>query len=168
MQNSRIAEFMESENIMTNTYDERWNLSFTYIASKDILFVRSGIGCWKIIWNEVLGGFILYHMDHINKNMKTVTFCELLYGHYHRQTEVTPGDNMKTLLFYIDKHDEVFATMTREFKRSRDRMKKTRNNHTRAKSRSRKVCLSYVRDCQRQLEREADVLMRNSNYLFCY
>ena len=167
MNRSMLAQFMESEKLERNEFNNRWNLSFTYFENKDTLFIRSDVGCWKIIWNEVLGGFILYHMNHLGRNLDTVTIYDLLYGRYHRQTEVAPGRKMKPLLSYIARHDEMQSVNKLEYKRAKKQNKKRRDIGFRFKGRA-KTGHTYMMAMRKLLDRESWRMLQDATYVACY
>ena len=165
MNTSRIAQYMTSGKIRNNVYDERWNLSFTYVASKDTLYVRTEIGCWKIIWIEELGGYILYHM---NRPGETVSIDDLLHGGYHRQVDVCPGKNIKRLLKYIESHDRAKALIAKEHKNQRRTGKRKASTRGRGKNNSKTLTRHYVMALNKLKERESDLMLKNAGYAFSY
>lgn len=161
MNGNHFAEFITFEGIEKNVRDDNWNLTFTFLASKEALYVRTDIGCWKIIREDTLGCFILYHM---NRHGETVTLHDLLYGKYHHQSVVAPGQQLAPILQYIDTHDTLKKQWMQDPNYPVVKSRKRRISREQKRRLDRKMKNRCKAKLFRRLEREMPLLQKCVNY----
>ena len=85
-------------------WKKTYHISIDYVKQTDTLYVRTGIGCWKIFYKEPVGRYVLYHRNEYDKNM---SLRQAANGMYHRQSDVKPTSSLYRLVRYIVEHDKA-------------------------------------------------------------
>ena len=67
-----------------------------------VLYVRTDVGCWKMIYSMSEQRFLLYHKNYMQG---VLSLDEVEEGAYHRQRDVPFSKSIEKYLFYISKHD---------------------------------------------------------------
>ncbi len=70
----------------------------------DWLYVRTEIGCWKIVYQKKTGKFLLFHKNYIEEGNKLENVEK---GAYHRQGDKLFSENILGYLQYIREHDKA-------------------------------------------------------------
>jgi len=67
------------------------------------LFIKTEIGCWKLIYSKHRQSFILYHR---NASGRPVNFEHPERERYHKQMDQLYSDTITSVFIYIYKHDQ--------------------------------------------------------------
>ena len=117
---------------MDNIYRMEKKTIESYLRDKDvaidlvdhILYVRTMVGCWKIVYSKKFQTFILWHKNHVDGMLPIVQVEE---GVYHRQKDRKPSASIISMIRYIYEHDmnkEIAITDYRKLRRDTRRQKK--------------------------------------------
>ena len=91
---------------MNYVYENEWcNINY-YERKKDmehlfkdgILYIKTSIGCWKLIYSKKEERIVLYHR---NSSDSPVDFVNPENERYHRQTDCASAGTINALLKYI-------------------------------------------------------------------
>lgn len=105
-------------NCMNHHYQTEWETLDFYSKSKGmqfnyidgILYVKSEIGCWKLVYVRKEEKIVLYHRS---ATTKSLDFNNPQYEPYHRQADVPYSNSIKVCLEYIYEHDKYKAALGR-------------------------------------------------------
>lgn len=89
-------------------YAKSKNMQFNYI--NEILYVKSEISCWKLVYARREEKIALYHRNATNKPLN---FKYPQYEAYHRQEDKMYCNSLEGYLDYIYEHDKYKATIAR-------------------------------------------------------
>ena len=89
-------------------YSTRKNMQFNYING--ILYVKSEISCWKLVYVRKEEKIALYHRNATNKPLD---FEHPQYEAYHRQEDKMFCNTLAGYLDYIYEHDKYKAAIAR-------------------------------------------------------
>lgn len=81
-------------------FSESHNLDVD-LRNKEI-YVRTDVGCWKIIYKRSKQKFILLHRNYVSGR---ISFNEMDDAPYHRQGDMADSGSIMKYLKYIHKHD---------------------------------------------------------------
>lgn len=90
----------QNENSMVEKYAKNNHMKLYY--QKGIIYVKTEMGVWKIIYSKENQKFILYHANHQYSNLE-LEMADT--AHYHRQKDEKYADTIMTYMIYIQKHD---------------------------------------------------------------
>ena len=143
----------------TDNQIEEWkktyHISIDYVKQTDTLYVRTGIGCWKIFYKESVGRYVLYHRNQYDKNM---SLRQAANGMYHRQSDVKPTSSLHRLVRYIVEHDKAKLIIMDDYRKlpreTALQRKYYRKAEKKAKSRERKMAWIRLEDLFRQIEEQ--------------
>ncbi len=108
-------------------YRKHRNMDFRFIDG--ILYVKSEIGCWKLIYSKKFENIILYHRNTVS--------IPLDFDHpenepYHRQVDALSCNTISGYLNYIYEHDRYKAAIERGEKNFRFSSKKYARHEAKA------------------------------------
>lgn len=83
-------------------------LEFNYIAGS--LYVKSEIGCWKLVYARREDKIAIYHRSRTDKPLD---FTQPQYEIYHRQKDKMYASGIASALHYIYEHDKYRAAVER-------------------------------------------------------
>ena len=86
-----------------------------------VLYVKSEIGCWKLVYIKKNEFLVLYHRNTVTY---TTDFTHPETDSYHRQTDVPSSNTISSYLNYIYEHDRYKAALERGEKNYRFSSKK--------------------------------------------
>lgn len=89
-------------------YRNNKNMQFNYIDG--ILYVKSEIGCWKLVYIRKEERIALFHR---NDSKYEVNFDKPQYESYHRQEDKPYSNSISGYLNYIYEHDKYKAAIKR-------------------------------------------------------
>lgn len=97
-------------NTMLYMYESEWsNIRYferkrdmEFCLKEGILFVKTSVGCWKLIYSKKEEKFILYHR---NRSDTPVDFENPQNERYHLQKDCAHANSIGGLLKYIYEHD---------------------------------------------------------------
>lgn len=82
-------------------FERKKGMQFNY---KDgILYVKTNIGCWKLVYSRGMELFALYHR---NRSEQEVNFVNPENEHYHLQKDKSYFSSINAVLNYIYEHDK--------------------------------------------------------------
>lgn len=87
-------------------FAEQYNLDVDLKDNK--IYVRTDVGCWKIVYKRSKQKFILLHRNYVNGR---TCLDEVDNVPYHRQGDVSESGSIMKYLKYIQKHDEFKQNM---------------------------------------------------------
>ncbi len=90
------------EKMAIEKYTEKENIFVDMV--RDWLYVRTEIGCWKIVYQKKSGKFLLFHKNYIEPGNKLENVEK---GAYHRQGDKLFSENIFGYLEYITEHDKA-------------------------------------------------------------
>ena len=90
----------------TKRFSKEHNLDVDLVGDK--IYVRTDVGCWKIIYRKAEQKFILFHRNYVNGR---IALCDADKAPYHRQKDVSYSVNIGSYLLYIQKHDDFKKNM---------------------------------------------------------
>lgn len=91
---------MRYEQKVLNRFIKGKNMEYRVID--DVMYVKTEISCWKIIYNPEAMTYALYHR---NSKALPVDFTHPQNEHYHRQADKGCTAKMEELFRYIRSHD---------------------------------------------------------------
>lgn len=72
------------------------------------IYVRTDVGCWKIIYKRSMQKFILLHRNYVKGHIR---LDEVENAPYHRQGDMADSGSIMKYLRYIQKHDAFKKNM---------------------------------------------------------
>lgn len=110
---------IQAEQRNIDYYAKAKNMEFKYING--ILYVKTEIGCWKLVYVRKEEKISLYHR---NTTTKPLNFENPQYEAYHRQQDKLYSNSIQGCLDYIYEHDKYKAAVGRGEKVTRFSNKK--------------------------------------------
>lgn len=98
-----------------------------------VLYVRTDVGCWKMIYSMSEQRFLLYHKNYMQG---VLSLDEVEEGAYHRQRDVPFLKSIEKYLFYISKHDAARKIEMIDYRLLPNRTKKEKRYFASARARS--------------------------------
>lgn len=147
-------------------YERKKGMNFKHIDG--VLYVKTEMGCWKIVYTRKEQYFVLYHRNSTNKQLD---FEKPQNEMYHRQIDVPKEYTIEKYLNYIYEHDrfqqaEQSGQIITEFSN-----KKIKNQQKRVEKNKLKNVLIIYFECQKNRMRDIsscvllEVGMRKKNIL---
>ena len=143
-----MAHHYRVEQSTLDFYSRCKKMQFNYLDG--ILYVKSEIGCWKLIYVRKEEKFVLYHR---NATDKEVDFEHPQFDKYHRQEDKPYCNSIEGYLDYIYEHDKYKAAIGRGEKVTRFSSKKYERHEAKAQRKRQNNRIDYL---FRKLEREND------------
>ena len=81
-------------------YENNKGMEFNFV--KGALYVKTEVGCWKMVYTRGEQRMVLYHRNNSNRELN---FKAPQYEKYHRQVDVPYSDTIAHYLNYIYEHD---------------------------------------------------------------
>lgn len=106
---------------------QKKGMQFLYLDNA--LYVKSDLGCWKIMYLKEREKLRLFHGNRSNKD---INFDLPQYEPYHRQTDKKYADSIEQYLHYIYEHDKYKSTVLRGEKVTQFSSKKYKKREPRA------------------------------------
>ena len=79
------------------------NRKMDYLFCDGMLYIKTEMGCWKIVYSRGLEEFALYHR---NDKQKPLDFAHPENDRYHRQKDRLYFRDIEQILEYIYEHDK--------------------------------------------------------------
>lgn len=127
-------------------YQNHKKMQFRFVDG--ILYVKSQIGCWKIVYVRKFESFVLYHR---NTTTKELDFNHPQYEQYHRQEDKPACNSIAGYLDYIYEHDKYKAAVERGETVTKFSSKKYAKREAKAQGKRENKRVDYL---FRMLERE--------------
>lgn len=100
---------LELDNI--RRFAEQYDLDVDLWNNK--IYVRTDVGCWKIVYKRSIQRFILLHRNYVNGR---VSLEEADNAPFHRQGDMAEAGNIMKYLKYIKGHDEFKKNMPVDYR----------------------------------------------------
>lgn len=113
------------------------------------LYIRTGIGCWKVFTRDDPSLLYLYHRNVYQEGM---TLAEIMTGGYHRQTDVPLKRSLVELIDYIVAHDRAKEIIRLDYRKLPRATKRQRKYYQQAEKRNRRQQSRRVDELFRQIE----------------
>lgn len=126
-----------------------------------IVYIRSDIGCWKLVYCRKYSDFVLYHRNHA-KGIVPIT--EVEKDNYHKQSDSFEFNSIMGAADYIVKHDNAKKILSIGSYRDLPRAtKKQKQYYNAAKKKARRNDIRRIDSLFRQIEEQRAV----KQYSFC-
>lgn len=96
------------------------------------IYVRTDVGCWKIVYKIEQQKFILLHKNYVEGR---ISLDEVENGAYHRQADIAYSGSIMKYLNYIKKHDDFKQSMPEDYRKMPQDTKKQKAYYKAAKKR---------------------------------
>ena len=133
------------------------NRKMDYLFQDGMLYIKTEMGCWKIVYSRGLEEFALYHR---NGKQKPLDFAHPENDRYHRQKDRLYFRDIEQILEYIYEHDK-FRSVEKQGCRITYKNKKYKKQ---AKKRKERAALRRVDRLFEKLEKENEEYRA---YSFC-
>jgi len=97
------------------------------------IYVRTDVGCWKIIYKTRMQKFILLHRNYVSGR---IGLDEVENAPYHRQGDIAQAGSIMKYLKYIQKHDEFKQSMPEDYHQMPRDTKRQKTYYNAAKKRA--------------------------------
>lgn len=97
------------------------------------IYVRTDVGCWKIVYKRSIQKFILLHRNYTNDH---IGLDEVENAPFHRQGDMPESGNIMKYLKYIKEHDEFKRNMPADYRQMPRDTKQQKAYYRAAKRRS--------------------------------
>ncbi len=118
-----------------DTWENKYKLKIIYQKNTDTLYVKTGIGFWKIFLKPGMDEFVLYHRNEFCEEMG---FEEAVHGAFHKQKDVKGANEIDQLISYIIEHDRAKVTIMDDYRKLPKRTRKQKIYYRQAERRERK------------------------------
>ena len=108
-------------------YRKNKKMDFKFIDG--MLFVKTEIGCWKMVYSKRFEDIVLYHRNSVSQPLN---FEHPENEPYHRQTDALSSHTISSYLNYIHEHDRYKAAKERGEKNFRFSSKKYARHEAKA------------------------------------
>ena len=95
-----MAHYKRVEQKTITNYENNKGMEFNFI--KGALYIKTEIGCWKMIYTRDEKKIVLYHRNNTDRELN---FKAPQYEKYHRQADVPYSNSIAHYLNYIYEHD---------------------------------------------------------------
>lgn len=137
-----------------NDFDDwtrRLGLQFLYDKKVDRLFIRTGIGFWKIIPSADGWDYYLYHLNHFSSDASMEVMAK---WNFHRQNDVPASDSLPRLIHYIDQHDRAKEIIKEDYRKLPHATKTQKKYYRQAERREHKERCRRLDSLFDQVERD--------------
>lgn len=93
-------------------FAEKHNMDVDLVGQ--IIYVRTEVGCWKIVYKISRQKFILLHRNYVKG---CISLEDVEKAPYHRQTDMSEAGSIMKYLKYIQKHDEFKQNMPADYRK---------------------------------------------------
>lgn len=142
-------------------YYEKRGVKCTYLENRNILYMQTNVGFWKVFQDTKDGRYVLYHRNKYNPAME---FVYATHGEFHRQHDMKKTDSLVKIIEYILAHDEAKVIMMDDYKKLPRQTKKQKKYYKQAKNRERSRQIRNVDALFAQLEAQNPELKQVSIY----
>lgn len=141
---------MDREKI--EAYAEQFNMD---VDLKDMkLYVRTDVGCWKIIYKIRDQRFILLHRNYVNGR---ISLEETEKVPFHRQGDMPESGSIMKYLKYIKEHDEFKQNAPADYRKLPQGTKKQKLYYRTAKKRAEKNSAKRLDSLFILIEKQGDI-----------
>lgn len=133
--------------------EKKGHVTFMYDDVKGILYIRSKLGFWKILYSVGNNSYILYHLSssYVPYN-PDYTIEDLEKFKFHHQKDAGSG-GIKSLVEYIIGHDKNKAIYDVDYRKMPKSSKKQREYYKQARNRNRRRGIKRTLYLIKELER---------------
>lgn len=151
----RLSYYIDYESLSISYFKKRHGMEFRY--KKDALYVRTEIGCWKIMYSKNEEKMLLFHRS---RSKYALNFKRAEKERYHVQEDALCYHTIRGVLQYIQDHDD--------FKKAESKGEKnivfTKEIYKKqAERRKRKKKVNKVYEIFDKLEQDDKMRKNNSN-----
>ena len=114
-------------------FTEQHNLDVN--LKNNIIYVRTDVGCWKIVYKRSIQRFILLHRNYLNGR---ISLDEADKAPFHRQGDMAESKYIMKYLKYIKSHDEFKQNMPTDYRQMPRSTKRQKAYYKSAKRRAEK------------------------------
>lgn len=122
---------MEKEKI--EKYAEQFNIDVDFRDRK--IYVRTDVGCWKIIYKIRNQRFILLHRNYVNGRIELQDAERVPF---HRQGDMSEAGSIMKYLKYIKEHDEFKRNAPKDYRKLPQDTERQKAHYRAAKKRAAK------------------------------
>ncbi|MDO4961491.1 MAG: hypothetical protein Q4E57_06525 [Eubacteriales bacterium] len=117
-----------------------------------MLYIRSDIGCWKLVYSRGNDEFLLFHRNRADgitpiENVEDVP--------YHRQMDSFKHHSILAACQYIIKHDAAKKIIAMDYRKLPQRTRKEKKYYKKAERKERRKNILRIDDLFRQIESES-------------
>lgn len=120
-------------------FAEKYNLDVD--MADHAIYVRTDVGCWKIIYKNRRQRFILLHRNYVNGR---IPLEQVEAVPYHRQKDMPESGKIMKYLKYIQKHDSFKQNKPADYRRMPQDTKKQKAYYRAAQRREEKKSASRL------------------------
>lgn len=106
----RVSFLYHLERQEIECFKEQYGMGVNLVNNK--IYVRTDVGCWKIIYKKSIQKFILLHRNYVNGR---ISLDEVEAAPYHRQGDVPKAESIRKYLSYIQGHDHFKQNMPADY-----------------------------------------------------
>ena len=137
------------------------NSGLVMVRKNHMLYIRSDIGCWKVVFSKKFNDFVLYHRNHADG---IVPLAEVEKDSYHKQSDHFQFNSIMGAARYIVKHDTAKKILSiGSYKDLPRQTKKQKEYYKSAKNKAHRNSIQRIDDLFRQIEDQS----RMQRYSFC-
>lgn len=103
--NTMNYHYISSERAL-KSFEKKRGMEFRYLD--EALYIKTELGCWKIVYLEEKEMFRLFHRNTTNKPLD---FDHPQYETYHPQKDKKYSNSIEGYLYYIYEHDRYKSTV---------------------------------------------------------
>lgn len=111
-------------------YVEKYHMDIDLKDNK--IYVRTDVGCWKIVYKKSKQQFILLHRNCVNGR---ISLKEVEDVPFHRQGDIPHAGSIRKYLKYIQRHDEFKQNMPKDYRQMPRNTKRQKVYYNAAKKR---------------------------------
>lgn len=128
-----LSSFIKWKKKTIENYAHRFNMDIDVKDKK--IYVRTDVGCWKIIYKIRDQRFILLHRNYVNGRVKIQDVEKVPF---HRQRDVPEAGSIMKYIKYIKEHDEYKQTASKDYRDMPQNTKAQKKYYRTAKKRAEK------------------------------
>ena len=139
-------------------YITEYDIHTYYDRKTKILYLRTGIGAWKIRRNRY-DEYHLYHMNHYTPGMD---FDRIMTAGFHDQRDVKPTVTLENLIRYLVEHDKAKQIIADDYRKLPQKTRRERKYYRQAKKREQIKSIQRVDRIFAKLEKKDLELKQHS------
>ena len=119
---------------------------------KEILFVETSVGLWKLYRDPETCSYALYHHNYFKQG---ISVEDAMAGrHFHRQTDVKETENLEKIIDYVIAHDKAKEIIADDYRKLPKTSKQQKKYYRSAQKKDRKQKVKKVYQLFTMLESE--------------
>lgn len=141
-----------SERDAIRNYAEMFQMNVDLKDNK--IYVRTDVGCWKIVYKIRDQKFILLHRNYVSGR---ISLDDVEKAPFHRQTDIPEAGSIMKYLKYIRKHDEFKQTLPKDYHQMPRDTRQQKRYYESAKRRAKRRSERRVDDLFELIERKEGI-----------